>query len=123
KTNCPFQIVGRFAPAKGNTSVATGPDREGIWRLTVSNPDHNHRPFAHPGAEPRHRRLTEDERIHVQSQETAGLQPRQILQSLRQFNPESLAVSRTIYEATQSIRKEELHGRSPIEALLDDLHK
>ncbi|XP_077252535.1 protein FAR1-RELATED SEQUENCE 5-like [Tasmannia lanceolata] len=52
---------------------------------------------------------------------TAGIQPHQMLTSLRRSNPQLLAISRDVYNCTAKIRKDILAGRTPIQALLDEL--
>ncbi|KNA03829.1 hypothetical protein SOVF_205420 [Spinacia oleracea] len=51
----------------------------------------------------------------------SGIQPRQILSSLRQKNPSLKAVSRTICNMKSKIRTDKLDGRSMIKALFDEL--
>lgn len=51
----------------------------------------------------------------------AGLPSRQILTSLRRRNPNLQAISTTLYNTKAKIAKENLAGRSNIQALLEDL--
>ncbi|XP_077214390.1 protein FAR1-RELATED SEQUENCE 5-like [Tasmannia lanceolata] len=51
----------------------------------------------------------------------AGIQPHQILTSLRQGNPQLLAISRDVYNCISKIRRDILAGRTAIQALLDEL--
>ncbi|XP_077245920.1 protein FAR1-RELATED SEQUENCE 5-like [Tasmannia lanceolata] len=51
----------------------------------------------------------------------AGIQPHQILTSLRQSNPQLLAISRDVYNCISKIRKEMLASSTPIQALFDEL--
>ncbi|CAG8502740.1 2637_t:CDS:2, partial [Scutellospora calospora] len=57
----------------------------------------------------------------VQEMSTAGIHPREILSTLRQSNPNNFAISKTIYNARDKIRHDNLQGRTPIQALLDEL--
>ncbi|CAG8618477.1 18450_t:CDS:1, partial [Acaulospora morrowiae] len=52
---------------------------------------------------------------------TASSHPRQILSIIQQGNSSSMAISRTIYNTLQSIHQEKLNGRTPIQALFDEL--
>ena len=51
----------------------------------------------------------------------AGVPARQLLTSLRQEDPASLAIARTIYNAKSKRRRVILDGRTPIQALMDEL--
>jgi hypothetical protein len=53
----------------------------------------------------------------------SGIPPRQILSSLRQDNPKLSAISKTIYNAKEKIRKDNLQDRSVIQVLLEELGK
>nr|XP_011457306.1 PREDICTED: protein FAR-RED ELONGATED HYPOCOTYL 3-like [Fragaria vesca subsp. vesca] len=106
--DCPFKIVGR--------STA-----EGLWKVEIISLFHNHDPSIDMAGHPYSRRFTKEEAIQVEQMSKAGIKPRQILFSLRQNNPDLLAVSRNIYSKTAQFRKESLGGRSIIQALLDEL--
>ncbi|KAM5575510.1 protein FAR1-RELATED SEQUENCE 5-like [Rosa sericea] len=51
----------------------------------------------------------------------AGVSPRQIMSSLRQSNPDLQAISKNIYNEKYRIMKENLAGRTVIQALLEEL--
>ncbi|KAJ7964071.1 Protein FAR1-RELATED SEQUENCE 5 [Quillaja saponaria] len=67
------------------------------------------------------RRFSEEEIVRIKDMNKAGIAPRQILSSLRQNNPNLLAVSRTLYNVKAKIRKDSLGGRTMIQALMDEL--
>jgi len=54
---------------------------------------------------------------------TLGCRPREILTGLKEKDPESAIISKDIYNLKSEIRKEKLQGRSPMEALLEELVK
>ncbi|XP_074265811.1 protein FAR1-RELATED SEQUENCE 5-like [Silene latifolia] len=66
------------------------------------------------------RRLTKTEILEVETLSTSGVQPRNILSSLRLKNPNIQAVARTVYNAKIKIRNEKLDGKSMIEALFEE---
>ncbi|KAJ4775519.1 hypothetical protein LUZ62_059776 [Rhynchospora pubera] len=53
----------------------------------------------------------------------AGIQPRQILSSLRQSNPNTRAIAKTIYNERRKIQQENLKGKSLIQQLCEELGK
>ncbi|KAL6567452.1 hypothetical protein OROGR_001120 [Orobanche gracilis] len=67
------------------------------------------------------RRLSEEDFLSIKEMTMAGIPPRQILTSLRQKNPKFQAIARTVYNARAKINKDGLAGRTPIQALLDEL--
>ncbi|KAL6144920.1 hypothetical protein ACLB2K_055610 [Fragaria x ananassa] len=106
--NCPFEIMGRKKA-------------EGMWKVEIVTLLHNHAQSTNMSGHPYCRRFSEEEAKQLKQMDRAGIKPRQILSSLRQNNPNLLAVSRNVYSKTAQFRKESLGGRSVIRALLDEL--
>ena len=92
-----------------------------MWKVEIISLSHNHEPSIDMSGHPYCRRFTQGEALQVKQMSRAGIKPRQILSSLRQTNPELLAVSRNVYSKTAQFRRESLDGRSVIQALLDEL--
>jgi hypothetical protein len=67
------------------------------------------------------RRLTEEQLAHVVTLLDVGTPPRQVIRSLQQSFPEAMAIKRDIYNASARLRRQELVGRTSIEALIDSL--
>ncbi|XP_021840674.2 protein FAR1-RELATED SEQUENCE 5-like [Spinacia oleracea] len=107
--NCPFQIEGKL---KGY-----------FWSLQIKNNNHNHDPSDDMSGHPSSRCLTKEEIADIEKQSMAGIQPRQIISSLRQKNPNLQAVARTIYNLKNKIQKESLGSRSLIQALFEELEQ
>ncbi|KAH7864379.1 hypothetical protein Vadar_028935 [Vaccinium darrowii] len=59
--------------------------------------------------------------MSIKEMTRSGVSPRQILSSLQQRNPKLQAISRTIYNMKVKLRKEELGGRTMIQALFEEL--
>ncbi|XP_021839271.2 protein FAR1-RELATED SEQUENCE 5-like [Spinacia oleracea] len=72
---------------------------------------------------PSSRCLTKEEIKDIEKMSLAGIQPRQIISSLRQKNPNLQAVARTIYNLKSKIQKESLGNRSLIQALFEELEQ
>ncbi|XP_024177753.1 uncharacterized protein LOC112183616 [Rosa chinensis] len=106
--DCPFKILGRRTA-------------EGLWKVKISNLLHNHEPSTDMAGHPYCRLFTKEEALQVEQMSLAGIKPRQILSSLRQSNPDLLALSKNIYSKTAQFRRESLGGCSIIQALLDEL--
>lgn len=85
----------------------------------MRNSEHNHEPSEnmHPGC----RRMTDEEKGRVQELVSAGVPARQGLTLIRREFPESLATAKNCYNAKAQSRLKELAGRSPIQALMDEL--
>ncbi|XP_077246001.1 protein FAR1-RELATED SEQUENCE 5-like [Tasmannia lanceolata] len=105
---CPFRMEGRRMP-------------DGSWRLKVNDGEHNHEPLEDISCHPYSRRFSEEEILQIKEMANTGIQPRQMLIALRNGNPDHLAISRDVYNLKAKIRKKKLSGRTPIQALLDEL--
>jgi hypothetical protein len=93
------------------------------WNVKVLEAVHNHGPSVASTAHPIHRStaLTLTACATISTLSRAGLQPRQILTTLRSLDPEiglSL-IPKDISNFTQKARLEELDGRTPIQWLLE----
>jgi len=64
--------------------------------------------------------MTTEELHLLEDMSKAGATPKVILATLHRRNSESLLVAPDIYNARKKIRTQELNGRTPIEALLDE---
>ena len=92
-----------------------------LWRLTTTNDTHNHPPARSQDADPRHRRIPEAGRRTVAEMTNSGVRPAAILSTLRRSFPNSLVTDREVYNKRRRIRDEQIGGRTPVQALLDDL--
>jgi hypothetical protein len=93
------------------------------WIIAVQNNNHNHGRIAASSALPQHRiaALQLDERAVVRDMSALGHSPTQILDAIRQSNPESNLIPRDVYNLLASLRMEELNEQTPIEWLLQVL--
>lgn len=107
KIGCPFRVT--------LTRVRT----EG-WVCSVSNSQHHHPKAASQAAYAVLRRVSDAEMASIRVMKQSGIAPVRILATLRQQNPDCRLIMRDIYNISAGIRREELGGRRPIEALLDD---
>ncbi|KAI7954204.1 hypothetical protein MJO28_006751 [Puccinia striiformis f. sp. tritici] len=109
KCECPFQVRGSRSTAKDSTDP--------YWYLAVKHAQHNHSPSHCPSAHPSHRQLAPEQVKEVRQLTKSNVKTTQILLQLRQSDGETLAVNRTINNEIQKYRREELAGKTPIEAL------
>ena len=109
KIGCPFRIMGRYSLKTQN------------WNLQVLCSSHNHGPSMHPSGHAVLQRLNKESKETVKSMTSAGSTPLSIFNTLKQKNSEDLSSLQTIYNAHSAFRKEKLAGRTPLEALLDEL--
>ncbi|XP_078149520.1 protein FAR1-RELATED SEQUENCE 5-like [Carex rostrata] len=105
---CPFKIKGKRQD-------------NGSWMIEIKNYLHNHEASVDVTGHPMCRRLSQEEMRNVEHMSKSGIPPRQIISSLRQTNPKLSAISKTIYNAKTKIRKDNLAGRSTVQALLEEL--
>ncbi|KAJ5898967.1 hypothetical protein N7495_003711 [Penicillium taxi] len=91
-------------------------------RLTSENINHNHGPSEHISSHPAHRRLELNQKSKlIQNQLQQGTKPRQIITRLRIDDPQSCLIDKDLYNFIQKTQLEYLAGRTPIQALIDDL--
>ena len=96
-------------------------NKDGLWKIEVCNDKHNHEPSMNMAGHPICRRLSGAEKETIQRLASAGIPARQGLAVLRHEHKSLLATARTYYNATAQARREQLKGRSPIQALVDEL--
>ncbi|CAG8696391.1 10298_t:CDS:2 [Cetraspora pellucida] len=105
--NCPFSVCGK--------------EENGLWMLSIRNPNHNHGPLENIMAHPTLRRMNKQAQDQVKEMTRAGVCPREILSSLHQNDHSISVISWDIYNLCTKIRLENLQGRTPIQALLKEL--
>jgi hypothetical protein len=105
-----FRLKGSVPTSKRVTSK--------LWTLGIINVNHNHDPSPGASLHPVHRQLIPDQYKEVRKLSKSNLPASQILLQLRTSNNKIFATNRTITNALQKIRREDLAGRTPIEALL-----
>lgn len=89
--NCPFQALGK--------------KDDDVWVLTVKNGEHNHEPLKDISEHRYSRRLTEEEVEQIKLMNEAGAKPRQMLEALKQSNPEFHSTPRHLYNVKAKIRQ------------------
>jgi len=110
KTSCPWLAL-----------LKRGPGDDATWTINITDDTHNHETSLDDlSSFPSVRQMTTEESHLLKDMSKAGSTPRVILSTLRLRNPDSLLVSDDVYNARKKIRMQELNGRTPIEALLDE---
>lgn len=89
--NCPFEAIGKRD--------------DDVWILTVKNGEHNHEPLNDMSEHPYSRRFTEEEVRQIKLMTEAGIKPRQVLNALKQNNPELQSTPRNLYNLKAKIRQ------------------
>ncbi|KAI7956599.1 hypothetical protein MJO28_003694 [Puccinia striiformis f. sp. tritici] len=108
KTGCPFQLV-----------LDHNPDTF-KWDLTVSNPDHNHKPSDDPSAHIVHQRLNDTQKKEIIKLNAAGGPPLKIKKSLLKEGPLH-APLKTIHNLNHKERKKNDGGGSAVESMVQGL--
>ncbi|KAL8126618.1 hypothetical protein AgCh_013752 [Apium graveolens] len=87
----------------------------------MQNTLHNHEPSVDMSGHPSCHKLSSEQILVIERITRAAVQTRQILSALRQENINTKAVSRTIANMKCKLQKERLAGRTPIQALFDEV--
>lgn len=111
RQSCPFKLYGAATKKDG-----------GRWRLTVKNSAHNHDASDNLAAHPSLRRLNDLQLKILQPLNSANVPARHLMTALRTADPGVLFLAKDIYNSRYKTRKEQLDGRTPIQALLADLN-
>ena len=109
RIDCPFLLSRNFSKKRVNR------------KLNVMNGWRNHEPSLHPSGHSTHRKLNSEQADTVRNMTLAGVKPLGILPSLLMENECALANLSTLYNERTKLRKDKLNGRTPIQALSDDL--
>lgn len=96
-------------------------DAFGQWAIIKQTGSHNHNLQPVPETARYGKRLNEEQKQQRLVLQHAGVTPKAQLAFLRQEDPELLITARTVYNEKQSERRRFLSGRTPIQALFDDL--
>lgn len=106
--NCPFSALAK--------------EENGRWYLYTRNAQHNHKPSATQAAHPSLRRLNNEQKTQITELTKAGAAPRTIVAAMRQSQPEETPLLvKDVYNVRLQIRGETLAGKTPIQALVDQL--
>lgn len=109
--DCPFAITLRLD------------HQTNIWRLTIENPSHNHEPSP-PSTHAAQRALELTyKKDKIENALRQGRITRQILTEIREADPKSTLIARDIYNTRRRLNQIFLAGRTPLQALLQELPK
>lgn len=89
--DCPFEIVGK--------------KDDDVWEIKIRNGEHNHGPLEDMTEHRFNQRFTEEEAKQVKEMLEAGKKPREVLETLKQSNPELKSTPRHLYNLKTKIRK------------------
>ena len=114
---CPFSLKGEMKILENEHGAETE-----VWELTVRNSFHSHSIsqsslIAHPYA----RRLSEETKLAIESLAKAGTKSKHIVRFVKKSH--NLVIARDIYNQSRSLKLKALRGRTPINALLEELEE
>lgn len=78
--------------------------KDGVWRVSTENPEHNHEPSEDLSVHPTLRRLTEAQSQKVNDMTEAGNSPAETLEELRKIWPDIKVLTRDIYNARKKYK-------------------
>src|SRR5205809_930886 len=105
-TGCPFSI--------------RASEKDDIWTFKVRNPDHNHEPTTSAAAHPVQRRFSSHIKNQIKNLSASGVSASQVVSTLRQSS-DLPVVAQDVYNIRKELKWENLHGKTPIESLIDQL--
>ncbi|POW16619.1 hypothetical protein PSTT_01140 [Puccinia striiformis] len=88
------------------------------WTLEVQEGTHNHDPSPGASSHAAHRKLQPDQVLELRCLFKSNIKPAQMLLQLRTSDDQTLATNKTITNMLQKFRREDLDGKTPIEALV-----
>ena len=94
--------------------------KDGIWTVKVRNADHNHEATSTALAHPIQRRAPPEIIKQVTDLTISGSAPREIVSTIRISTDHAILAS-DVYNMRKTIRAKNLAGKTPIEALIDQL--
>ncbi|XP_012833608.1 PREDICTED: uncharacterized protein LOC105954483 [Erythranthe guttata] len=104
KCMCPFALWGKEG-------------RDGLWRLTIKNGNHNHNPHKYSQGIRSLNRLTQEQREVTKLLKNSHVKPKEILHHLRQTNPNTSAALRDVYNESAKTRREKMKGKIVVQHL------
>ncbi len=111
---CLFKAIGKWSLVEAG------------WMLRIEDPAHNHEPTL-PESHPALRKLalTDQIKANIAHQSRARIRPRQMLTALRlDSDPDNpMFKAADIYNAKAALRRDTLRPLTPIQALLQNLHR
>ncbi|KAI7957958.1 hypothetical protein MJO29_006175 [Puccinia striiformis f. sp. tritici] len=111
KIRCPFEFKASIPTSKTIMNKT--------WTLEIRDPENNHKPLDSPLAHAAHKQITLEQVLTIQKLSQSKLKPAQILLQLQTSDNKTYATNKTISNVLQKQRLKGLHGRTPIQALLD----
>ncbi|POW05451.1 hypothetical protein PSTT_09688 [Puccinia striiformis] len=110
KTNCPFKLKGSIPTSKKIMNKT--------WTLEVCEGTHNHGPSPGASSHAAHRQLQPEQVTELRGLFKSNVKPAQMLLQLRTSDDQTLATNKTITNMLQKFRREDLDGKTPVEALV-----
>jgi hypothetical protein len=107
--DCPFEVLGKKDRVLDE------------WFMEIKNSEHNHDPSTSRVAHPSLRRLDPAAKAELSCLTDANVAPRTIAAVLEQRSLEQAIVMKDIYNARQQMLSEALGGRTPIQALVEQM--
>ncbi len=101
-----------------------GPKAKADGGFSVRVPEHNYNASSSAIQHPSFRQLYQEQRHQIEILSRVGALPRTILAAIREELPEGKAITaRDVYNARTQLRGEALAGRTPIQALVNELNQ
>ena len=111
KTNCPFELQGKFVV------------NEGGWKILIVDDKHNHDADEHLEGHAYAMRLSQEEVGTVRQLSEQNIAPRNILGTLRQKNPDNKSSLKTVYNVKEKIKKSTRIGDTPMKVFFSMLDR
>ncbi|XP_012841587.1 PREDICTED: uncharacterized protein LOC105961870 [Erythranthe guttata] len=111
KCGCPFKLIGKRSRF------------DELWRLTVSDGRHSHRPTLFPHGQGTNSRITPQQRARIKELRNSHVKPMLIMDRLRKDDPTIQTSMKHVYNELAKIKSEEIEGMTVIQFMMHNFQK
>ncbi|XP_012858121.1 PREDICTED: uncharacterized protein LOC105977367 [Erythranthe guttata] len=111
KCGCPFKLIGKRSRF------------DELWRLTVSDGRHSHRPTLFPHGQGTTSRITPQQKARIKELRNSHVKPMLIMDRLRKDDPTIQTSMKHVYNELAKIKSEEMEGMTVIQFMMHNFQK
>ncbi|XP_012857081.1 PREDICTED: uncharacterized protein LOC105976359 [Erythranthe guttata] len=111
KCGCPFKLIGKKSRF------------DELWRLTVSDGRHTHRPALFTHGQGTTSRITPQQKARIKELRNSHVKPMQIMDRLRKDDPTIQTSMKHVYNELAKIKSEEMEGMTVIQFMMHNFQQ
>ncbi|XP_012832959.1 PREDICTED: protein FAR1-RELATED SEQUENCE 5-like [Erythranthe guttata] len=111
KCGCPFKLIGKKSRF------------DELWRLTVSDGRHTHRPALFPHGQGTTSRITPQQKARIKELRNSHVKPMLIMDRLRKDDPTIQTSMKHVYNVVAKIKSEEMEGMTVIHFMMHNFQQ